>query len=146
MRGRPWLKILLVICGFIGVAYPVWFLTQERQVTNTDAQTFAQSSVSQSLDIKLTFSSKPRQFILNHLDTVLLRNEGDSLNYELKSDLIVPLEGIDLLLKATFQPTKNKHAVRVEIKQSDDVLLDQTFWTSSDLVELVTIPFQPMVP
>lgn len=139
MEGRPWVRVALLLIGFSLLGVPVWSMTREKQVSPAVA-TVVVAAPAQQLRVTLSFAEPPLSFRLKHDDEILC--EGSAPDGEFSRDwkIVVPPEGVELLLKAEWPFPSPKTAVRVEISRGDNGLVDQTFWTEGSLVQSVTVP------
>lgn len=139
MEGRPWVRIALVLIGFSLLGIPIWSMTREKKLSPAFA-TVGIATPAQQVRVILSFAEPPLSFSLKYLNEVL--REGSAPDREFSCDwkIVVPPEGVELLLKAAWPPSAPKTAARVEIFRDDTMLVDQTFWTENSLVESVTVP------
>lgn len=139
MEGRPWMRIALLLIGFSLLGVPVWSMTREKKPSLAIANVVI-AKPAQQLRVTLTFAEPPLSFSLKHLNEVLCEGAAPDREFSCNWKIVVPPEGVDLLLKAVWPPTAPKTAARVEISRDDTVLIDQTFWTECRLVQSVTVP------
>jgi len=133
------MRIALVLVGFSLFGVPVWSMTRERKPAPA-IETVVIATPARQLRVILTFAEPPLSFSLKYLNEVLCEGSAPDREFSCDWKVVVPPEGVDLLLKAAWPPAAPKTAARVEISRDDTVLIDQTFWTESNLVQSVTIP------
>ena len=141
MKGSPWIRFILVILGFALLANPVWRLTRTRRggLAPVSLAVRVTEARQQQLMVHLSFATRPQEFVLSHLDKVILEGGGSGTEFEGKLDLILPKEGADLLLKVKWPRGTPRSAVQVRVVNGESPILDQTLWSDKDLVELVTV-------
>ncbi len=139
MEGRPWVRVALLLIGFSLLGIPVWSMTREKRQSSVIETVVAEVSV-RPLRVTILFAEPPLSFSLKHLDKVLCQGAGPEREFSFSWESVVPPEGVELLLKATWPSTAAKTAARVEISGGDEVLIDQTFWSERSLVQSVTVP------
>lgn len=160
MKGRPWLRFVLVILGFAAMGIPVWLLTSSSGVHGKVDISFpvgqkvygveihsageqpapAVEEKEQTLAIHLTFATAPEKFILTYLDKPVLTGAGPATEFKGTWSFHIPKEGVDLLLKAKWPANIPRTAVQVTISKNGSSLVEKTFWAKGDLVEIITIP------
>ncbi len=140
MEGRPWLRILLVLLGFLFLGVPVWTMTREkpRVVMTTKAPVQAGA-----LRVSLTFAEAPTDFELKYLGNTLCAGKAPQKEFTCDWTVGLPKEGADLLLTINWPEGGGPTAVRVMVKNGDDTLADQTIWGAGNVVETITVGGKP---
>ncbi len=165
MRGRPWLRSLLVLFAFAALAVPVWRLTRSSPATATgtdikqDQPRSVVAAPDNELIVHLDFSPPPRDFQLQHLDRTLLEGRGPQTSFSTPWRIALPIEGVYLALRATW-PESGKltasAAARLRVTFPDGRVVDKTYWAPTAaanpstvqtppaaLVEIFTVPGEP---
>ncbi len=138
MEGRPWVRVALLLIGFSLLGIPVWSMTRERKTSSMNAPSVV-AAPAQQLHVTVSFAEPPSSFRLKYHDEILCEGSASDREFSCDWDIVVPPEGVDLLLKAEWPSQSPKTAVRVEITRDDSVLVDQTFWAHTRLVQSVTV-------
>ena len=138
MEGRPWLRILVILIGFSLLGLPVWSMTRTRGIA---APVKVETRMStRPLRVKITFAQAPASFELKYLGAVLCHGGAPQREFSCDWKAAVPKEGADLLLKADWPAGTSQTAVRLEVTENGEPLVDTTFWSDGSLVETITVP------
>ena len=144
MRGRPWIRIILVGIGLVLMGIPVYRLTVGLPVTAPPVSTVP-AGKTQTLSVVVDFAHAPDSVDISYLGNPLLTGKGPALEFTQPWTVALPKEGEDLLLQVKWPAATNRTAVEVKVLDGDNnVLADQTFWGTGSLTETVTVlPHQP---
>lgn len=144
MRGRPWLRLFLVLLAFAALAVPVWRLTRPgpAATASTDTkldQTQGVTAASESeLLVSVDFVPPPRDFQLQYLGRTLLEGRGPKAGFSTPWRVALPKEGADLALSAAWPadgqpPPTAAAAARIRVAFPDGRVVDKTFWTQPQI-------------
>ena len=137
MDGRPWLRILVVVLGFLLLGVPVWSTTAGR-TEGRGAPAVGKKVPEASLHVSVVFSQPPSSFELSTAGLVICRGTGPERRFSGEWNGALPKEGVDFLIKASWPAGSPESATRVRLSRDDAELADQTFWAEGTLVEAVT--------
>ena len=140
MEGRPWLRILFVLAGFLLLGIPVWTMTREKPKI-----VIAQKApvIAGALRVSLTFAEAPTDFELKYLGATLCTGKGPQKEFTCDWTVGLPPEGADLLLTVNWPESAAPTAVRVQVQKADQTLADQTIWGTGNVVETITVGGKP---
>ncbi len=167
MRGRPWLRLLLVVLAFAALAVPVWRLTRPVRPRSGDSGGGSTGDAPAQPPMQATecvvtaeFAPPPREFQVQHLGRTLLEGHGPQARFTGAWRVALPKEGADLALQVTWPGDGSAAgAVRLRVAFPDGRTVEKTFWTPSPpatenadpsatppapaLVEIFTVPGSP---
>ncbi len=138
MRGRPWIRIILVGIGLVLMGIPVYRLTVALPDTAAPISTVP-AGQTQTLSIVVDFAHAPDSVNVTYLGHPLLTGKGPAVEFTQPWTVALPKEGEDLLLQVKWPAATNRTAVEVKVLDGNDVLADQTFWGAGSLTETVTV-------
>ncbi|CAN5823503.1 hypothetical protein BH09VER1_BH09VER1_41490 [soil metagenome] len=136
MDGRPWLRILLVLLGFLLLGIPVWTMTREKAQVVMSEKAPVQTG---ALRVSLTFAEAPTDFELQYLGATLCSGRGPQKEFTCDWNVGLSPDGADLLLTVNWPPGGAPTAVRVQVKKAGETLADQSIWGSGNVVETITV-------
>ena len=137
MEGRPWLRILLIVLGFVLVGWPVWSVTRYTSVPSPVKP--ASDASAKPVRVQVTFASPPASFELDYLGNPLLSGQAPDREFCGDWKVAIPKEGVELLVAAKWPPGTPTTAVRLTLTRNGNPLAEQTFWADGSLTETMTV-------
>ncbi|WP_009963916.1 hypothetical protein [Verrucomicrobium spinosum] len=135
MRGFPPLHLLLFAIAFGLVAVPLSHLTFARPVV-ARAQTAKPAAIPDGIHtyVRLRFAHVPEKVSVRLGDQMLLdeKTTAPSATMTTEVGLVIPKEGLELLVQATWPTGTPSTAITVELEPDEKETRTQTHW-SSDL-------------
>ena len=151
MRGYPLLQLLLVGCLFAAAGLPVWWLTRSApdHALPVHAPTVVGSPTpagETELEVRVSFAPAPADFRLTYLGRVVLEGRGPQADFQGKTSLVLPKDGVDFALEAhwpavTPDAATTPAAARVTFRFPDGHQTERSIWSDAggSMVELVTV-------
>ena len=141
MRGRPSLRVALMVLALLLMAWPVWRVTRGGE-TVAAAPASSSAAAPTVFTLHVTFAHPPAAFALLSLGQPILEGKN-AAEFSGTWRAALPREGADLLLKVTWPPGAGRTAVEVRIDAGNETRIDRTFWGQGALTEIVTVPAHP---
>ena len=147
MRGYPLLQLLLVGCLFAAAGLPVWKLTRSASAsappTHEPAVAGSPTPTGETaLEMRISFAPAPVDFRLTSLGRVVLEGWGPQADFQGKTSVPLPKDGVDFALEAHWpDAAAAPAAARVTFRFPDGRQTERSFWsdTGGSMVELVTV-------
>lgn len=141
MRGAPPLHLVLLAVAFGLFAIPLAQLTFARHETvmvKTEAP--ATPSAQTGLLLRLRFAHVPKSLSLKMGDRELIPSAPVASPLEIRSEMIIPAEGLDLLLEVSWPEGTPETAVTIDLEPDGLETKSHTRWsTGTQLHE--SLPF-----
>ncbi len=138
MRGSPFLRFL-AIGAFLALAgLPIWSLTH-REEPEMPVPTVEPAG---NHEVELTVTSTREAMItLSYAGKSVLQSRAPSSL--LAGRAALPVEGADVIIKASWQDTSTPNAVRVTATCDGAPLADATFWGDGSVEDVVVVGGTP---
>lgn len=145
MRGLPWLRLLATVVIFTAMGWPVWRITRplpSKALAHVAPVAGGTTEAAVVLILELGFAgAPPTGFQVKQAARVVLQAEGSKETvFHTRWTTILPKEGLDLTLQASWPPDGPHAAVRVSVSLPDGRRIEKVYWAEESLVELVTVP------
>lgn len=134
MRGFPPIHLLLLMIAFGLIAVPLSHLTFARPTT---VATWISGELPEDTQepvktfVRLRFAHLPMTLEVKQGNQVLMseKTTSPSLEMEITTKMVVPKEGLELLVNATWPENTPSTAVAVEVEPDGKSLRSQTLWS-----------------
>lgn len=138
MEARPWLRITLIFVGFLLLSWPLWAVTHSAAVVMPVRE--PTTAAAESLRVEVTFAQPPLAFDLEYLGQPLLSGEAPDRKSAVDWTVVIPSEGVELFVSASFPDGSPETAARVRVTNGETVVAEKTFWVTDQLAETLTVP------
>jgi hypothetical protein len=136
MRGSPLLRVLFVVIALLAVLWPLRSLTTHRvESPPSPAQTAV--TPESNVNLVLTSTSFPFTFEILHLGKTIWKGEASESSVARDVKMTFPPEGIDLLVDAKWQDSK-QGAVKLDVMVDNGDAITKTLWGSGSVNGVLT--------
>lgn len=145
MRGSPPVHLAIMLTAFVLLAVPLLQLTASNPSTKAAQPAEAAASAAVPTTLRVRYAHKPASLSIKLGDKDLLAAADRSANpIEASASLLLPKEGIELNVEATWPAGTQDTALTVELEPEARDSLSQTRWSSGDsLSEIVVFQWKP---
>ena len=138
MRGSPLLRFVGLAVLLLAAGLPVWLLTGNRQDPAPISARPASPAAEAPLQLALS-SDSPATMSVSYGGGTIWQTSGPLADAE-KTLLLPADQPADLVIKAAWEGTPARHAVRLIATRHDEVVLDTTLWSEGTVEDVATIP------
>lgn len=140
MTGSPFFRLLLLAVGLVLLALPAWRLTGRPAPAPAQPEPVGGNRpVSQSVQIQFTSPLPPETIVVEALGRTVATLKGPDGPWSVKIPLVVPIEGIDLVVRATWTGPAPSNALRMQARVGTSERLDTTLWGTPNIEDVVTL-------
>ncbi len=134
MTGSPLLRLALILIALVALAIPLASITgrTEAPPSQTDVTEPARP-FTRTVTFAITSTSTPASLTITATDRTLATDPPATFTAEL------PATATDLIIRASW-PDTTSHALRVIATNDGLPLIDQTFWATDTLADVLTLP------
>ncbi len=136
MRGSPILRLILTAVFLALAGLPVWSLTRPKAEIVQPSPALPADTA----DFRLVVTtSSPATVRVSQLGRVSVASDAPGTHFE--GRLVMDREHPDdLVIEASWRDAATPQALRIEVKEGDTVLFEQTLWGREALEDAVTLP------
>jgi len=136
MKGSPLARATMTVIALLALLFPLQRLTSHQSATvlQPPAQV---SAVKKKIRLELTSTTVPFKFQITHGGKTIWSGESTSPSVATDTELIFPLEGIDLVLEVSWTEDKET-AVRLALTPEGSDTIVKTVWGTMSTSEVLT--------
>ena len=137
MRGSPPVQLALLLLGFFAVGVPLVQLTHGRSEPPAQVQNAMPTAVeNRPVFVRVRYAHKPLKLVLKKGGEDLLINPDLAVSpVESHARFAVPVEGLELSLRAEWPPGTPETALTVEVEPDGMEGRSQTCWSIGGRIE-----------
>lgn len=137
MGGSPLVRAILVVIVLLALLVPLRTLTSRRSETATSVKQAQGLTAKKKVRLELTSTTVPFKYQITGGGKTIWSGESNSTTVATDTEFNLPLEGVDLVLDASWNE-KKQTAVRLALIPQDSDMMAKTIWGTTSVSEVLT--------